>query len=83
MAVSALVRQGTNAAHDHPVLLGGRAVFPSEDQELDVNLDLVARKVLLVAGGGTLRSLVPRGRRFRPLRLRIRDTPAAGILMPW
>ena len=51
------------------------AVFSTEDQELDVDLDLVARNLW------ALRSLVPRGSRFRPLRVRIWDTPAPEILM--
>ena len=54
--------------------------FSTENQELDVSLDLVTRHLLLVTGRVELAEPRTPGSRFRPLRLRIRDTPASEIV---
>jgi hypothetical protein len=62
------------------IALDWLSVFFPENHELDVSLDLVTRHLLLVTGRVELAEPRTPGSRFRPLRLRIRDTPASEIV---
>ena len=54
------------------VSLHGFPVFAFEFQELDVDLDLMTRHLLLISLGVDFATRVPPGNRLRPLCLRMR-----------